>query len=220
MNSPHNFRPLLHSLHPETLLDPSQLLLGRRMSVRRIQTSGETDRGRVGTNSNGRRREREERLRGRGSDQEVSDYAGKSKPGGGPVQIFGRKSKHSWSFRPSLPIPRDVRPFWRDKKKKRKRGIYTYAYAQSVHALIMPDNGGQKRTAKVGERCWPASSFATLRRGRSENPCGSVRVTSLCYMHGGLHGVAEEYIYIYIYLYIGEQQPWHRIRGSRRATTI
>lgn len=59
MNSPHNFRPLLHSLHPETLLDPSQLLLGRRMSVRRIQTSGETDRGRVGTNSNGRRRERE-----------------------------------------------------------------------------------------------------------------------------------------------------------------
>lgn len=64
-----------------------------------------------------------------------------------------------------------------------------------MHALIMPDNGVRRER----RRGWPASSFATLRRGRSENPCGSIRVTSLCYI-GGMHAahrVAEEYIYIY-----------------------
>ena len=204
MNSPHNFRPLLHSLHPETLLDPSQLLLGRRMSVRRIQTSGETDRGRVGTNSNGRRRERERK----GSEVEARikrfriTPANQSREGAQFKYLAESLNTREVSDRAFQFLETFV-PSGERKKKKRKREIYTCTYAQSVHAPIMPDNGGQKRTAKVGERCWPASSFATLRRGRSENPCGSVRVTSLCYMHGGLHGVAEEYIYIYV----GEQQP-------------
>lgn len=60
-----------------------------------------------------------------------------------------------------------------------------------MHALIMADIG-VRRERRKGWRTLLAV-IRDLRRGRSENPCGSVRITSLCYI-GGVHGVGEEYI--------------------------